>query len=112
MSPEIRQKEPKDKRKFARLPFGDSHTYHDIWESKQYKSVKKDGLLPSITEELVFPDGSNGEQTHATLKNGLIYQSNDRSIKFEGRTWWSIIVSFNGKVVREIRPVLPEEFYS
>ena len=104
--------EKKDRRKFFRLPFGDGHAYHDIWESNAYKKVKENNLLPSITDELVFPlEGGNGEEIHAILADGTNYRAVERSFTYEDKRRWLITVSFNGKVVREIKPVLPDEFY-
>ncbi len=50
-----------DRRKFIRWPFGDGRAYHDIWESKVYKKVKENNLLPSVTDELVFPLEGGGK---------------------------------------------------
>lgn len=101
-----------DRRKFIRLPFGDSRAYHDIWESREYLNAKKNNLLPAVTDELVFPlEGGNGEEAYATLSDGTNYRSVERNFTYDGKRRWLITVSFNGKVVREIKPVLPKEFY-
>ncbi len=109
---ERNRNERKDRRKFFRLPFGDGRAYHDIWESKDYKRIKDNNLLPLLTDELVFPlEGGNGEETYATLADGTSYHAVERSFTYDGKRRWIITVSFNGKVVREIKPVLPEDFY-
>lgn len=107
-----RRREIKDKRQFNRLPFGDGNAYHDIWESREYKKIVNKNLLPDITDELVLPiEDGNGEETFATLRNGVQYHVSERSFLYEGKKRFLITVEFDGKVVREVRPVLPDEFY-
>lgn len=111
--PERREsKVKKDMRRFIRLPFGDSQTTHYIWESKAYREATENDLLPNITEELVFQYQSVGEEAYAKLRNGISYHRTEVPIIFKGQTWWSITERFEGKIVREIRPVLPNDFYA